>query len=280
MDPHAPNIYDYFDYQRFLYDVYQHRHRNDFWFSYRYLQTKTGIDPAYLVRVLNGKKHLANKKIETMAAALGLSGREREYFRGMVYFAKAKSEEEKKVHFEKLLRYASLGSRIVDSRAYEYYTKWYHAVIRQILSYFKVKDDFKALARMTCPEISAREAKRSVALLESLGFIEPDEAGYYRPKERFVSTGEEWRSLAVRQFQRDCMHLAVRALDEISPQHRDISTVTVTVNADKLPRIAEIIKRTRREILEVAKVETGGNSVYHLNIQFFPVGRRSEEGVQ
>src|SRR5208337_4518302 len=61
--PTLPVIFDYLDYVKYLRDYYESRHKIDRWFSYRYIQSRTGIDPGYLFKVFQGKKTLPQKKI-------------------------------------------------------------------------------------------------------------------------------------------------------------------------------------------------------------------------
>jgi uncharacterized protein (TIGR02147 family) len=272
-----PRIFDYFDYTAYLRDYYTARHAVDFWFSYRYLQDKAGIDPGYLVKVFNGQRHLSARRVPPLAQALKLNKKETEYFALLVDFAKAKTAETSRLYFEKLLRYTDLGARVVDADMYEYYTKWYNVAIRNILSYFPVKDDFKALARMTVPPITAHEAKRSVRLLEKLGLVHKDAHGYYRQVEKLVTTGEEWKSMAIRRFQKDTIALAARALDEIPKEERDISTVTLTLSQESLDKARELTKEYRRNLLELAKSTADPEGAYHVNIQIIPIGARVEE---
>jgi uncharacterized protein (TIGR02147 family) len=227
--------------------------------------------------VFQGRKNLANASIPHFVKLMKLTQREAEYFKLLVLFNKAKSNDEIRILFEKMLPYIELGARKIESGAYEYYTKWYYAAVREVLAYFPFNADYASLAQMTVPEIGVREAKKAVALLLKLGFIKRSRAGRYELTSRFITTGEEWRSIAVRRFQKETIGLALKALDDVPKEQRDISTVTVTLSEDGFARMREKLKAFRREVLELAHQEGNADAAYHLNLQLIPIGKRLTE---
>ena len=275
-----PKIFDYFDYVKFLRDYYEARHAAERWFSYRYIQKKTGIDPGYLFKVFQEKKPLPLKKVGLMAKTLGLGKRETEYFNLQVLYARAKSNEELSGYFEKILAFGDVATRKMDPGQYEYYTKWYHAAIRNILTYYPFCGDYEALSKMTIPAISAGEAKKSVMLLHKLGLVEKAADGTYQVTDRFLSTGEEWHDIAVRRFQKDTILLAHEALDTVPKERRDISTVTLTLSPEGFEEARERVRQFRRDLLNLAGRQEKPNGAYHINIQLLPIGRPWERTQQ
>jgi uncharacterized protein (TIGR02147 family) len=271
-----PVIFNYLDFVKYLRDYYEARHAIDRWFSYRYIQSRTGIDPGYLFKVFQGKKSLPQKKTAQFAKLLCLTKKEKEYFTLLLLYSKAKSNDEIRQYFEKMLLYSEVTARKVDVHEYEYYTKWYHAALRQILSYYPFRGDYKELARMTVPAITPAEAKKGVEVLCKLGFAERTADGGLRVIDRFLSTGEDWRSIAVRGFQQDTIALARWSLDSVDKDLRDVSTVTVTLSEEGFREARERIRQFRRDILELVNRQDRPTGAYHVNIQMFPIGRRWE----
>jgi uncharacterized protein (TIGR02147 family) len=268
-----PKIFDYFDYVKYLRDYYEARHAADRWFSYRYIQSKTGIDPGYLFKIFQGKKPLPRKTVAPLARIFGLTDRQLRYFLLLVDYAKATSNEEIKTIFEKLLSFAEVAVRKVDVKEYEYYTKWYYAAVRQILASGKFSGDFEELAAMTIPPITAGEAKKAVTMLDKIGFVTRTPDGMYQVAERFLTTGENWHSIAIRAFQQETIMLAHQALDTVHKDERDISTVTVTLSEDGFREVRERIKQFRHDLLELASRQENVANAYHVNIQLIPIAR-------
>jgi uncharacterized protein (TIGR02147 family) len=269
-----PNIFLYFDSVKFLRDYYEARHSIDRFFSYRYIQAKTGIDPGYLYKVFQGIKPLPVKKTGILAEVLKLDKRESEYFNLLVLYNKAKSNDEIKRYFEKMLSFTELSKRKVATKEYEYYSKWYHAAIRQILSYFNFTGNYAALAKMTVPEISASEAKNAVKLLCTLGFVKKTAKGAFEVTDKFLTTGEHWHKVGVRRFQQDTIMLAKSALDTVDKSLRDISTVTITLSPDGFQEAIARIKTFRHDMLELANRQSNPDGAYHINVQMIPIGKR------
>jgi len=272
-----PNIFHYLDCVKYLRDYYEERHGVDRWFSYRYIQNKTGIDPGYLYKVFQGSKPLPMKKVGLLAEVLRLNKRESEYFKLLVFYTKAKSNDEIRRYFEKMLSYSEVSARKVETREYEYYTKWYYAAIRQILSYYPFNGDYAALAKMTVPEISVTQVKKAIGLLRSCGFIKKTPEGTFQVTDRFLTTGEQWQKIAIRRFQQDTIMLAHSALDTVDKALRDISTVTMTLSDEGFKEAAERIRQFRHDMMELANRQEKPNGAYHINIQMIPIGRRREE---
>jgi uncharacterized protein (TIGR02147 family) len=271
-----PVIFDYLDYVKYLRDYYESRHKIDRWFSYRYIQSRTGIDPGYLFKVFQGKKTLPQKKIALLTKVLGLTKREKDYFNLLVLYGNAKSNDAIRQYFEKMLLYSEMTTRKVGLKEYEYYNKWYHAALRQILSYCPFNGDYKALARMTVPAITPEEARKGVETLCNLGFVQEQPDGSFRVLDRFLSTGDKWHSIAVRRFQQDTIMLAHKALDTVDKELRDISTVTVTLSAEGFVEARERIRQFRRDMLELVNRQDQPTGAYHVNIQMIPISRQWE----
>jgi uncharacterized protein (TIGR02147 family) len=272
-----PVIYDYFDFVKYLREYYCARHALERWFSYRYIQSKTGIDPGYLYKVFQGKKSLPQNKIPELVKLLGLSKREKEYFTLLVLYGQAKSNESIRRYFEKMLRFREVPVRTLLVGEYEYYTKWYYAALRQILSIISFSGDYIALAGMTVPGITPIEAKKGVALLCKLGLVEKHPDGTYNVADKFLSTGEKWHSIAIRSFQQETIRLANQALDIVPKDQRDISTVTITLSRQGFEEARERIRRFRQEMLELVNMNDAPEGVYHVNIQMIPIGTLTRE---
>ena len=63
---------------------------------------------------------------------------------------------------------------------YEYFSNWYHPVIRELVTMRDFNGDSKSLARMIRPPITVKQAQESVKLLLKLGLIEKQAANRYR----------------------------------------------------------------------------------------------------
>jgi uncharacterized protein (TIGR02147 family) len=92
-------------------------------------------------------------------------------------------------------------------------------------------------------------------------------------KSAAISTGDEVNSLNVVNYHKQVTRLAEGAFDHTPRELRDISALTLGINALDAQLIKEKIQSFRKDIIEIAKASQGSDRVYQLNFQFFPVSR-------
>jgi uncharacterized protein (TIGR02147 family) len=271
--PAAPDIYRYYDYHAFLRDHYEWRKGVNAYFSFRYIGGKVGLDAGLVLRIFQGKRPLSVRNIPAFADVLNLSKRRAEYFELLVLYGRAKTEREAQQYFEKLIGFTGLGGKQVDRDQYEFYREWYYTAVRESLHFMPFKGDYEALGAMLVPSISAKEARKAIALLESLGMIAARKDGGFKLSDKYLTTGEEWRSFAVREFQRQSLDLARNALDSTPRELRDISTVSLTIDGRSMEKIREKVRRFHQDMLEISEQAGVGDRVYQVNLQVFPMTR-------
>jgi uncharacterized protein (TIGR02147 family) len=274
-----PNIFDYFDYHKYLLDYYNEKKNADKFFSYRFMSQHLGIDAGYLVKVLQGQKNVTIDSVGKFAELLKLNKRETRYFELLILFAKAKSNAEITSYFEKMLPFTEMKHTRIEADKYEFYQKWYHSAIREVIGFSVYKGDYKALAEMVLPPIKPLAAKKSVELLLRLGLVSKNEEGTYVLSNRFLTTGEEWRSIAIRKFQEETLDLARQALESIPKEERDISTMTVSLSPEGFEEVRERLKQLRRIVFEIAEKERAASGAYQVNLQLFPISKSTAKEV-
>ena len=76
-----PEVLDYLEYREFLKDWFVETKKDNPFTSYRYLGQKTGVDPAWLVRVFQKEGHLNEGTLPAFIRLCGLDDRRAEYFK-------------------------------------------------------------------------------------------------------------------------------------------------------------------------------------------------------
>jgi uncharacterized protein (TIGR02147 family) len=266
------SIYDYFDYRKFLKDIYrEHKSANPL-FSYRYIGGKVGFSSAgFFSKILKGTTNISMKSAIAFARLFKLTKQETRYFEVLVQFNQAKTHESKKYFFEQLLSMKQTGGKNLVPEQYELFSTWYYVVIRELLNYYPFYGDYKELASMIIPAIKESDAKKAIAVLEKLGLIIKGPDGGYEQTDAVISTGETWSSVAIEQFQIAMADLAGRTIRTTPKEQRDISTCTLSISAKSLESIRERAKQFRKEVLELARADGNADRIYHLNIHLFPV---------
>lgn len=271
-----PNIFDYLNYPSYLKDYYEARKRQNRYFSYRFMGRFLGMDPGFLVKVVQGRTQLPEKAIPAVAKLCKMAEREAEYFEALVQYGRAKTREDIKNRYERLIALRGMESRPLDPTQYDYYRKWYNGAIRALLTFWDFGGDYAALAARIHPPISEQDARESVALLESLGIIRKASSGRYEVLGPPITTGEKWRSAAISRYQQESIELALQSLMQ-DPKHvRDISTLTVAIRFQDLEEIKSRIKELRQSLMHMMSDNGDPDCVYQLNFQVFPLTRVNE----
>lgn len=269
----APNLFKYFEYQKFLLDYYQWRKSQQPYFSYRYISQKVDIDHGLLAKIIQGQRHLSLKNIPKICELLEFNKKKSEYFELLVLYRKAKTETELKQYFEKILAYSDLSISTLEKQKYEYFQKWYYAAIRETVNFLDVSDNFEELAQFVHPAITVAQAKKAVSLLEELGMIAKNSQGFYKLTSQFITTDENWRSMAVLQFQKETLGLALEALSNVPKKERNISTVTLSIDEGAMTQINDRIKQFHTDLLSIASRCKSVNRAYQINLQVFPISK-------
>lgn len=271
------DIYSYFDYRKLLKELYQERKAQDGKFSYRYICLKSGIrSPGYFSNVLAGKSNISLKVVLKLSQVFALKRPEAEYFELLVLFNQAKTHDEKTLLFDRILKLKKSKVKTLDASYYELFSHWYYPAIRECLDFHAFRGDYRELSQMISPAVTPREAERAITVLETLGLIKKNEQGVYERVEALASTGDEVRSMAIVQFQKDTLELAKRSYDAFPLEARDNSTLTISISRRNFPKVKEKIRSMRREILELAKSDDDTDTVFHLNFIAFPLTRWKE----
>ncbi len=265
------SVFDYLDYRQFLRDFYNQQKKTNTFFSYRYIGNKVGMDSSFLIKVLQGHLHVAEDRIEKFHKICNFNDKEAQYFEALVHFNKAKSEKESKLYFEKMLSINKAKSdKLVESQ-YEFFQKWYYSAVWALLDGAPFNGDIKDLGNMLTPAIGLKEAKSAIKLLGDLKLISQDADGAYRAVGLNLTTGKEWRSVAIMQYQREMIKLAEESLERFRKEERDISTLTVNIPEAAIPEIRDLTGEFRESLKKLVNSYTETDRVYQLNIQMFPL---------
>ncbi len=271
------NIYEYLEYRDFLRDHYEAQKKQRYHYSFRYISLKTGIDASFYAKILEKQKHLSPKNVGILAKFLKLDDKETAYFSVLVQFTKARSREQIQSLFDKLMTLRDPPAATIERNSYEYFKHWYTPAIRELLNFFPFDGDYAKLGASLLPQITARQAREAVGVLERLGVIDRLNSGGFRLTDQFVSTGPQWRDMAIARFQQQMSQLAVESVDSVPHEHRDISTLTVSTSWECLKAIRERLAEVRHEIMGMIKEEENVDEVFQINLQIFPLSRVGEK---
>lgn len=274
MPAQLPNIFTYTDFRLFLGDHYQARKSADRKFSHRFISEKVrASSTGWFADILKGRLNLAGAQLLPLARLLQLKPNEIDYFEALVGFAQAAGLEEKTRFFQKMIAFKEVRSDMVGLDRLEFYSKWHHSALRELLFFYPFRGDYAALARKLSPPIRQAEARESIELLERLGFVEPNTIGGFKAKEATLKKDPSFPSVVMANFLKSNIELAIEALDRYSKEERDVSALTISLSEEAYAKVREEIRALRKRILAMTEVDVAPSKVFQCNIQFFPLSQ-------
>jgi uncharacterized protein (TIGR02147 family) len=270
----------YSDYRIFLKDFYADRKQRFPYFSNRTFCKKAGIkSPSLLQEVINGKRNLTVKTIPSFIKGLALNETDAELFRLLVHFNQAGEPDEKQHYLEKMCQLTrKVKQNVIPSDQYEYYSKWYNPVIRELACIMDWKEDFTVLAQSVVPAIKKTEAKKSIELLLKLGFLVKSETGRYRQSHPAITTGCEVNTISVRTLNKSMSVLGTEAIERFAPAERDISSLTIGISGKSFQLIKQEIQEFKKRVIRMVDDDITSDRVYTINVQLFPLSVKNDTG--
>ena len=270
-------IVEYSDFRQYMLDYYEERKRRSV-FSWREFSKIAGFtSSSYMKVVCDGKSKLSRIGVERTGAAMGLVGFEMEYFRAMVEFGQAATEEKKKDAYENMLAIAKVHKvRVLEGDLFKFYDSWQNPVVRELAPLMPGATPGE-IAKKCYPEISAAEVQQSLNFLTKAGLLKKAGDSAFVQAETSITGTPDATRLALRGMHRQMSKLATPALD-LPVEQRNFSGVTMGVSRESYERIVKVLDECRRQIIAIAADDKDIDQVYRLNLQLFPLTKNVKEG--
>ena len=266
------DVLEYTSYRQYIVDYYADKKAKSA-FTWQMFAEKAGFSsPVYLKYVSEGRFNLSEEAALRVASAMSLVEYERDYFCEMVRFDHAKTDEEKKIFFNKMLAIAAAHKvKIIEADSYRFFEDWKNPVLRELAPSMPGAKPL-ALARACRPEITAAEVTESLSFLVKANLLQKGKDGNYVQTEKSVTTGPmQATPVAVRTLHRQMGEFALEAIEGVSQDERHFSGLTLGITRKAYEKIVQEIAECRKRIVAIAREDDATEEVYRLNMQFFPM---------
>ncbi|MBK7962701.1 MAG: TIGR02147 family protein [Bdellovibrionales bacterium] len=267
-------VFNFTDYREFLKSYYQEQKQLNKSFSYGVLAKNAKISSRGLLKlIIDGKRNLSLSNISGITTGLDLNKSESEYFLTMVQLNQAKENEDKHKYYEKLMNFPQKRrSSDLKREQYNLYSKWYFSVLLELVLLQKksqsIEDFFLWVSRSMKGKLTLKEVKGTYQQLIALGLIKEVD-GQLRQAQNFLeSNAKEEVNFAIQNFHREMLTQATAALEQ-PIEKRAFGGVTLALRRSDLPRMKEFIREFRNKFNLEFSANSGADSVYQLNVQFF-----------
>ena len=260
------NIFAYDNYRIFLKDYYEFRKSSKHGFSYRQFSMECGFkSPNIMKLIIDGKRNLRDQTLTQVAKCLKLTKDSKKYFQNLIKFNQAKTDVEKSNYWENL-KELSHNQNIAFSELtdYEYLSKWYHPVIRELVNSPDYASDPYWIFNKLGGTVNISDITLSLQLLAKSEDVK---------SKNFLKSSDEISSLVIRNYHQQMLERAKASLQSCPLEYREFGSQTMSVDIEEMKHVKKLIKEFRQSIMEWLNREdrtTDSSHVVQLNLQMFP----------
>lgn len=261
-------IFEHTSYRSYLKSVLAERITKNPAYSLRAMAKVLGIQPSHLSAVQNGLKNLSPESAAKIAAKLGLTREENDYFCLLVQYESTKEPELKATYLARL-RELNNRDEVKDLSvdAFKAIADWYHIPILEMTTLTGFKFTAAGIAKRL--GISSLEAQVAIERLERLELIEKDEKGQYRKTHHFGLFQSPHASQALRHFHKQMLTKAAEAIDEQAIPERYIGSQTFSINTADVAEARTMLADFQQKLATHFDRAERRNETYFLGMQLF-----------
>jgi uncharacterized protein (TIGR02147 family) len=243
-------------YRKRLIDELIGRQRRNAAYSLRSFARDLGISSTALSEVLNAKRNLSKANLLKVADRLSFSPSETTSALGELKGISAAVADDQFV--------------LLEDDVFRCMSEWYYFAILSLAETGKAKADAGWIAEKL--GITAAEAKDALERLKRLKMIQIRNGKIHYDGTPLRTSGDV-PSAACRALQHHHLRLAGAALEREPVQLRDMTSMTMVTKPERIAKAKEMIKSFRRKLCRYLE-EEGGEEVYVVAVQLFPVTKR------
>lgn len=279
-----PDVFAYARYRKYLSDWFDAKKAANRRLSHRWLARELGTrDPSVLVNILSGRRPITDERIEPFVRVLGLEGARADYFRALVAFEDATSEEAALRAWAALADLRTREQPEIGLDAFEFMSAWYIPAIRELARHPRFDPAPAWIARHLDPPITEEQAAKGLAVCLRLGYLREAD-GRVVISEPTVRTPPQITQLMTWPYHRDGLSLAADGLNRLrAGADRQFIESTVFLGGT-LAVPASRIREVRHAVFEMLSrlstlcdtFEEPPDRVVHLTVSMVPVGHTTD----
>ena len=213
--------------------------------------------------------------LERILPYLGLEPAEQTHLRQMQAVSDAKQQAVRHRAIDKIGRSRAYHQRNPDqAQSFEYLSRWYHVVIREMSSLPDFELNEKWIRKRLVYPLGTDDIRRALRFLKDTGFIERDKNGKWTPGERQIHLEGELLGLALREFHRGISQASYQAMDETPGGEHQILGYTFAVPQKNITELHDILKDSRDRIAQLEGNPGEGENVYHVTLMSAPLTQK------
>lgn len=257
--------------------IRERRLENPSW-SYGAWAKRLGLSgAASITMVLNGQRDPGEKLLQTLSKYFKFNEEEQSYFFEMAELYRNRKDQALQNHFRSRLAERRLNlpdaKREIDLDVFAIVGNWLCYAIREMITIEGFYADLDWIQNRLVFPVSKIEIESALTLLKKTKLIRI-ENGKWVSDPVTLETPKDIQSAAIRNYHHETLNLGMKALESISAEEREFSSLNLNIKKSDVPRIKKFLQNFQDEFC--ASSESGsGDEVYQLNLQFFPLTQKA-----
>ncbi len=289
MDQKLPHISQYSDYRLYLNDYYQAKREatKSARRPYSYSTFSAAADiksPHYLKLIIEGERNLSDAMIRKFTKALDLNKDDAEEFALLVHYNQAQDPMERNRHIKTLSEFRiarQLKSGAIDAATWDKVPSWVTWALYALADQKGTSANLNDLYQLLGRKVRSEEIRRGLERLLRGGELSLNPETQRLTKERELMTGSESIPVElVRKLQAELIYLGLESLFHDAPTEREFGAMTVAMTEPEFEQLRFEVRQLRKKWIKdfsVRRKNEKGDRVYQLNIQLFPMTKKSSE---
>jgi transcriptional regulator with XRE-family HTH domain len=225
-------------------------------YSLRSYARYLGIDHSTLSQILRGKRALTDAMMARLGARLGLS----DELIGHYMMRKGRGG----------VSAADITSAQLSIDTFEVIGDWCHFALLELTRVEGFKPDSRWIARAL--GISVNAVNMAIVRLVRLGLLVMSSHEMWEDRSGNVTLDHEaLTEVALKQLHRQAHELAIESIERTPAELRDQASITVALSSRRLPEIAALVAKFRRELERIAARDDVRDDVYMVDVSVFPL---------
>lgn len=259
-------------YRLYLQSELSRRCRKNPRYSLRAFAGHLGMDPGAFSRILSGKRPLSPRLAKKLSDTLSLAPNDQLRFLNSV-------AQDRAWQGMRTLMGPAPSPEVTEEISHDRFqviADLYHYAILELTYVEGFRPDARWIARAL--GITAIEAQLALARLLRLGLLEKKDGTFKKTKKQITTKDKHATTPALRRHQKQSLSGASESLERDPIEDRDITSMTMAVDPDKLPLAKRLIAEFTQQLCET--LETGRQRrVYELGIHLYPLQKKERPRV-
>lgn len=269
------NLFEFTDYRSFLKAQFEDTKKKNPKWSYGAWTKKLGLKNATsLTKIINGQREAGSEITAKLCGYFKFSATEEQYFEDLIRISKSQKDPERIEYLLERLRKVSRrpGFWILNEEQFSAISHWWFYAIRRMIFLKDFQDDPKWIAQNLRFKVTATQIRRALDILLKNGFLKRDpQTHILKLGQVSLNTSDDLSSEGLKRFHEGVLDIARESIRSTSPEEREISGLTLSVSADKVPEAKKWLRKMQDEFSDLFAAREKSDSVYQFETLFFPL---------